>query len=75
MILDFGLNNRPMPKGIFATRLTGSKAFFPVAGSPVPVGNGQHLDDRLFFPIDNRKGKALQDEFPRCVLTARPASG
>jgi hypothetical protein len=38
------------------------------------MSNGQNLNDRLFFAVDNCKRKALQNEFAGSVLAARPAS-
>src|ERR1700684_185142 len=51
-----------------------SQAFAPISGPPVAVGDGQNLDDGLFFPIHNGERKAVEDEFAGSVFATGPAS-
>ena len=39
----------------------------------MPMGNGQNLNDRLFFAVDDCKRKALQNKFAGPVFATRPA--
>jgi len=46
----------------------------PISRLPVPMGDGENLDDRLLLPVNDRERKALQNESPSSALASRPAS-